>query len=254
VEEGGSRWSTNRTFLIPTNAPGELFAHLTGYAGIGNYLVEVYDPADEELYKRDLRGIYDKMPSIGEYVRVKVEPVVTLRPDEGMEGSAGLRLLQAAKVCLMERSPERQSSEQDGPPVPPPKPGRGVGVYTRRIDDLPPIDKSGHPLQFRIHVAIPRTVAELPSFAQGLIDALSGGHSHRHPKGYVHELSLTGEVGGIYLSNVTAAGVGELGLKLQTGEIGVEDLRALDVRMKTNTGTIKGKVAVMRSIDADTPT
>lgn len=254
VEEGGSRWSVNQTFLLPTNAPGELFTHLTGYAGIGNYLVDTYDPADDELYKRDLKGIFDTAPFKGEYVRVKVEPVVTLRPDEEIQGSDGLRLLQAAKVCLMDRSKARQVEARDGPPGPPPKPGRGVGLYTRAVDDLPSHDHNGNPLQFRIHVAVPTTVMDSPSFAQGMIDALSGGHARRHPKGLVKELELSGEVGGIFVSNLTTAAIGDLDLKLQVGEIVVDDLRVDAVRFKTNTGEIKGKVAVMRSVDADTPT
>ena len=253
IEGEGERFSKNTTFLLSTQNHEDLFTRLAGNAGIGDFFVNILEPpglsandghaVTGENVQRDGSGE-------GESVTITVEPIITLQPDEEeIEQSLGWRMLQASDICLMKRHGPDHAFERHVQPHSPVQ--RGVGIYTHRLDDEPRHDEYT-PLRFRIHVALPAGLYPSADAGRGFFDSLTGPPLNI-PKGFIRSLSIDGAVGGIWISNITSAAISELKAELEVGEIELDAVRAEDVRLKVQTGAVKGHTFVSRSLDAEVP-
>ena len=246
--DGDEVWSTNVTLILPTHIAGELFTHVS----VGDTFITTYDSNAHDEFNNDhttdaIIGADEngREPKQGEYVRVKVQPFITTIGRESLEDSVGYAMLQASKICLMERNgsprlvrkgwsifyPDDYEGAQGDRHTDPN--GMGVGIYVPQT----PRDRNHdhihrNPLGFRLHVALP------------------DGHKSTN---IVKSLSVLGSVGDMHACDLTGAAVGEINLHQDVGDIKLENVRAEIVRASVGTGDIMVRAAVSNTVDLNTP-
>jgi hypothetical protein len=246
--EGGSRKSTNVTFLLPTGVQyGQLFSHLSGAAGIGSFFVSSYEPDETSAYQdQDGLTIGGNGVHQGEgQVRVVVESIVDVLPEEDGVGedNVGYKFLKASRVCLMSRKGDE--AERNGKYLKSDSEDLGVGIYTVRPDDVPREEKRT-PLQFRVYISIPleRKDATLTSNA-----VLETAAKDDYP---IRAMNIRGQVGGIYIDDIASSHVGTLNAETAVGNVEFEKVRAEVIRLKSATGSVRGWAEVSDELQVET--
>ncbi|KAK4685199.1 hypothetical protein P7C73_g4949, partial [Tremellales sp. Uapishka_1] len=238
--EVGYRRSTNSSFLLPTinpkTEPHDLFVHLFGVAAQGNIFVDTMaddeDGADGDNMRVTVESIYDVLPSVADDEATTVA------------NSPGYEMLNASRICLMERPPNNTKGEHEA--------GRGVGIYTvRPTDTVHPHYPSTSPLQFRLHIRLPKSSPQ--TAAASLLDSLRPGPPPlAQPRGLIRNLEIRSGVSRFFANELKHVALGRLELSSAVGEMQFEDVRVEDLVVRT-VGRIGGSIAVSNSLDVDAP-
>ncbi|ORX37614.1 hypothetical protein BD324DRAFT_655995 [Kockovaella imperatae] len=248
------RFSTDVTFTVPVR--DDIFTRLTGPAGLGSVYVSTHDDGDK--------------------ARITVESMIGVPQGSPLTESLAYRYLQASNICRMAKDEKNVGNLTIGEDF-----GirDGVGIYTARPEKNPEHDDDNIRLSFRIHIFLPRSIAEVKlghydrvalekllrkfpnltvrksltrTWLEIISSVLMGKTGPQVLAGLLAtkpSLHIDTPIGSTSVGDIHTSPLSHFGVHSSVGSVGMKNISAENIIIGGSGGSVNGHVSISDSID-----